>query len=399
MTTTYVREMNPKQKNKPAKEGTECNVGPHRFPEVSRKETSHGLDLTRYHGRGYMGLANLGNTCFMNTCLQVLNHVYELNELFLVQRLHTKHKHRKETEPEHHMLNEWTELQEILWENEGAVSPNKFVHYVHHLAQIKHKELFTGWAQNDMPEFLLFFIESMHTTLSRRVVLNIYGKSETSVDTMAVVCYEMLRSVYEKEYSEVMELFYGIYVSEIRSSVTQKVYSQKPEMYFIVDIPIPPAMNRGGRPVDIYQCFDLFTQGETLDGDNAWYNETTKEKESVDKQLRFWNFPNILVVSLKRFSSIGHNKRQDLVTFPLEGLNLSKYVCGYDAKQYVYDLMGICNHTGGVMGGHYTAFVKNSDNVWVHYNDVVCEKVDNLEKLVSPMAYCLFYRKQTKKHT
>jgi ubiquitin C-terminal hydrolase len=208
---------------------------------------------------------------------------------------------------------------------------------------------------------------------------------------MAVVCYEMLRTVYEKEYSEVMELFYGIYVSEIRSSITQKVHSQKPEMYFIVDVPIPLSSGT----VDLYQCFDLFTQDETLEGDNAWYNETTKEKESVHKQLRFWNFPNILVISLKRFSSIGHNKRQDLVTFPLEGLDLSKYVCGYNAKQYVYDLMGICNHMGGVMGGHYTAFVKNSDQVWVHYNDVVCEKVDNLEKLVSPMAYCLFYRKRT----
>lgn len=357
------------------------------------KRTKQGGDLTRYHGRGYMGLANLGNTCFMNTCLQVLNHVYELNDLFLVQRLHTKRKHGKETEPEHRMLNEWIELQEILWENRGAVSPNKFVHYVHHLAQIKHRELFTGWAQNDMPEFLLFFIESMHTTLSRRVMLNIYGKSKTRVDTMAVVCYEMLRTVYEKEYSEVMELFYGIYVSEIRSSVTQKVYSQKPEMYFIVDVPLPEA-NSKNPPIDIYQCFDLFTQGETLDGDNAWYNEATKQKEPVDKQLRFWNFPNILVISLKRFSSIGHNKRQDLVTFPLEGLNLSKYVCGYDAEQYVYDLMGICNHTGGVMGGHYTAYVKNSDKVWVHYNDVVCETVEPLEKLVSPMAYCLFYRKR-----
>ena len=351
-----------------------------------------------YHGRGYMGLANLGNTCFMNTCLQVLNHVYELNDLFLVQRLHTKMKMKlgksKETESEHHLVNEWIELQEILWGNEGAVSPNKFVHYVHRLAHLRNKDLFTGWAQNDMPEFLLFFVETMHITLSRRVVLNIRGTSETPMDTMAVVCYEMLRTVYEKEYSEVMEMFYGIYVSEIRSSVTQRVYSQKPEMYFMVDVPIPLHTNH--QPgIDLYQCFDLFTQEETLEGDNAWYNEATNEKEPVDKQLRFWNFPNILVISLKRFSSIGHHKRQDLVTFPLEGLNLSKYVCGYDASQYVYDLMGICNHTGGVMGGHYTAFVRNSDQVWVHYNDVVCEKVDNLDKLVSPMAYCLFYRKRS----
>ena len=26
-----------------------------------------------------------------------------------------------------------------------------------------------------------------------------------------------------------------------------------------------------------------------------------------------------------------------------------------------YDLYGICNHVGGVTGGHYTAFVKNTE--------------------------------------
>ena len=47
-----------------------------------------------------------------------------------------------------------------------------------------------------------------------------------------------------------------------------------------------------------------------------------------------------------------------MVDFPLNNLDLSKYVVGYDKNSFKYDLYGICNHSGGSAGGHYTAYVK-----------------------------------------
>jgi ubiquitin carboxyl-terminal hydrolase 8 len=288
------------------------------------------------------------------------------------------------------IIEEWNDLRNVMWAQNGVVAPNKFVHNVHRVARQKDRDIFTGWAQNDMPEFLLFLIECMHNSISRVMKMNINGKSENSVDDLALKCYGMLKEVYSKEYSEIMDMFYGIYVSQI-VSLNKKVYSTKPESFFIMDLPIPT-----DNTCDIYDCFDKFVESETLSGENAWYNEKTGEKEDVVKTLGFWNFPKILVITLKRFSPDGTRKMGNLITFPTENLDLSKYVKGYNPKQYIYDLFGICNHIGGVSGGHYTAFVKNSNNKWLHYNDQSVEEISLpvSSHIITPMAYCLFYRKK-----
>ena len=346
------------------------------------------MNLEKYDSKGYTGLANLGNTCFLNSCVQVLNHTYEFHAILDSPKTE---KYVRVDLPDTQILREWNDLRSVMWSGNGVVSPNKFVSNVQSIAGIKDKDIFTGWAQNDMPEFLLFIMDCIHNSIARSVTMRINGKAENSTDKIAVECYNMLKTTYEKEYSEVMDLFYGVYISEIVSKDATIQHTLRSESYFVLDLPI-----LDGRMMmnTLYDCFDLFTKSEVLDGENAWFNEKTGEKEDVQKRMSFWNFPKVLVIMLKRFTPDGRHRINSRVDFPLENLDLTRYVRGYNASTYVYDLYGVCNHSGNTMGGHYTAFVKHADQKWLHFNDTSVETVQSTQDIITPMAYCLFYRKK-----
>jgi ubiquitin C-terminal hydrolase len=336
-------------------------------------------------GNGCTGLTNLGNTCFLNSCIQAINHTYELDTLFSSNNFKSALKNSSD---ENNLIIEFINLHTVMWSKNGVVSPNRFVYNVQQIAKLKDRDLFTGWAQNDLPEFLLFLIECMHNSISRPVNMTINGSVKTNTDKLATASYKMLKQVYSTDYSEIMELFYGISVSELSSKSGSTIHSTIPENYFILDLEIPKPN------ATLYDCFDSFTSYETLEGDDAWYNERTKKLEDVRKRITFWNFPKILVITLKRFSADGKRKKQDNVDFPLSGLDLCKYVRGYNSSKYVYDLYAVCNHSGGTMGGHYTAYVKSHNTEWIHFNDTIVERNVSEKKIVSTKAYCLFYRRR-----
>ena len=192
--------------------------------------------------------------------------------------------------------------------------------------------------------------------------------------------------MYSKEYSEIWNLFYAIHVSEISRVDNGQIINVNPEPFFMVDLPIP-SNNKSPSLID---CFDSYIEGEIIEN---YIMDETKEKINIKKRILFWSFPTILAIDLKRFNN-KFQKNQIHITFPIDELDLSPYVIGYKKNNYKYELYGVCNHSGGVMGGHYTSYVKNANGKWYHYNDTSVSEVSIIDSIVSPKAYVLFYRKK-----
>ncbi|CAD5118594.1 DgyrCDS7280 [Dimorphilus gyrociliatus] len=154
----------------------------------------------------------------------------------------------------------------------------------------------------------------------------------------------------------------------------------------------------------LYDCLQLYTKDERLEDDTWMCPNCNKRPAKPNKVLKFWSTPDMLVIHLKRFRQIAPTARRVkvdlLVTYPITGLDLSKYVCESSHRfksphnQHIYDLVGVVNHYGNMLGGHYTAVCRSGhpDKKWHIYDDKQVNKIMESE-VVTSSAYMLFYRK------
>jgi ubiquitin carboxyl-terminal hydrolase 4/11 len=98
------------------------------------------------------------------------------------------------------------------------------------------------------------------------------------------------------------------------------------------------------KEISIDDCIEMFTSTETLGPDDPWYCGKCKNFVQAEKKLELWKLPDVLIVHLKRFSfnKYSRDKLDTLVNFPVEDLDLNKYVLS--KGEYNYDLHGITDH-------------------------------------------------------
>ena len=200
----------------------------------------------KYRDRGLTGLANLGDTCFINALLQIFSHTYELDDILDGDGYKTKLNKCIDSE----LLLSWDELRLLMWSENCTISPGGFVHAIRNTSKLKNNSMFSAISQNDMPEFLTFLFDIFHNALKRNVSMTIDGRPKNKRDKMAKMCYEMIKKMYTANYSEIFKLFYGIHVSTLSSSSPlspsstnqkekEEYLSIRPEPFMIISLPIP----------------------------------------------------------------------------------------------------------------------------------------------------------------
>eukprot|EP00241_Pyramimonas_parkeae_P004423 CAMPEP_0114237434 /NCGR_PEP_ID=MMETSP0058-20121206/7388_1 /TAXON_ID=36894 /ORGANISM="Pyramimonas parkeae, CCMP726" /LENGTH=887 /DNA_ID=CAMNT_0001349475 /DNA_START=308 /DNA_END=2971 /DNA_ORIENTATION=+ len=162
-----------------------------------------------------------------------------------------------------------------------------------------------------------------------------------------------------------------------------------------MDTPLshPSSVQEEDVGIDLDQCIESFLQEEPLGPDDMWYCPKCKEHREATKKLELWRMPEVLVVHLKRFSynRVWRDKLDLHVKYPLHGLDLSKFVQRSEGKKPEYHLFAVSNHYGGLGGGHYTAYAKQTDDGQWYLFDDSSVMLAKEEDVCSAAGYCLFY--------
>ncbi|KAM6434760.1 ubiquitin carboxyl-terminal hydrolase 21 isoform 2-T2 [Liasis olivaceus] len=361
-------------------------------PVLSRLEEKATTHHTLLLGSGHIGLRNLGNTCFMNAVLQCLSSTKPLRDYCLRREFRQEQPCTLRTQQE--LTEAFADVISTLWHPDSteAANPSRFKAVFQ-----KYVPSFTGYSQQDAQEFLKFLMDRLHVEINRKgrrtpCILSdakwpsVLEESETLSDDEQA--NQMWKRYLEREDSKIVDLFVG----QLKSCLKCQACGYRSttfEVFCDLSLPIPKKGFAGGK-VSLLDCFSLFTKEEELDSENAPVCDKCRQRTRSTKKLTIQRFPRILVLHLNRFSTTRYSikKCSVYVDFPLQQLSLKEFA-SEKAGTPVYNLYALCNHSGSVHYGHYTAFCKDQSG-WRVFNDSRVSPISE-NQVSSSEGYVLFY--------
>ncbi|XP_033101370.1 ubiquitin carboxyl-terminal hydrolase 44-like [Anneissia japonica] len=441
--SSWIPENNPKGMATPHKRKADVNT--EESPSAKKKWST----LTP----GVTGLRNLGNTCYMNSILQVLGYLSVFRECFLdignsslekniksetkltrefyrqttveafkaistpksrtkIQRQPnfglsggsnkvvdpSKYKDPRLMRDNMPLYYEFHLLFRVMWSGKWAiVSPHGFLSSVWRLIPS-----FKGYSQQDAQEFLCEVLDKVHSELQ-------YVLSPPLVKMGDSLC-------------PVQDIIPGNFQGRLVSQVTclkctQKSNTFEPFCDLSLEFPERYQFSQSRTSLSEESChitemLTKFTEVEHLGEVYSCESCNRRRRHSkptictkATKRLLIRKPPKILRLHLKRFRWSGRNHREKInvhVDFS-QDLNLRPF-CYISANEdtdltsedFMYDLAAVVIHHGrGFGSGHYTAYCWNNvGGFWVHCNDARLE-LCTMDDIRSCQAYIMFYTKRT----
>jgi len=326
----------------------------------SARDSSLSRATTGSGGNKQGGLRNIGNSCYLNSVLQCILHCDALQNYLVKGRYKSDLNSRSKTRGA--VAESSADLFETLLSGQTG-SPNSVKNAVS-----KASGLFRGTAQEDAQEFLRWYLEALHEDVSRVIT-----KPRITVEAKSAA--QAWSQYTSRENSAIVELCVG----QLKSSLTCSncgYVSEVWDPFWDLSVPIP----RSAR--NIKDCLNEFEREEVLDGSEKPKCEKCKTRRRMTKKFSVEKWPKVLVIHLKRFGdSIGFSRSK--ITTDI------KFPTTLPTSSGSYTLQAVCNHSGGVGGGHYTAYASTNSG-WFEYND---SRVSSLSdsSVQSRDAYLLFY--------
>lgn len=307
----------------------------------------------------HLGLKNLGNTCYINSSLQILfslpHFVERLDVIY--KRLKSAQANDKEMMPLCSAILNVASALRLLPSHiqnvstiEGSANPSVLKKELDVLT-----DKFAGYEQRDAHEFLSDLIDLLHDELLVAARVNNFGDDfELPTDEFFRLTVNVTLTCHCCNYSR-----------------------SKQEMYRHLSIDIGINRSSQDEPWTILQGIDNFFKPEVRD----IKCEKCKEGTSVTQTIAVTSRPKALLLHLKRFRM--EAKDGQLIICKSSGrvksgqsVSLGTFMDnGDDAKNCSYELKGVVRHIGSSsLSGHYTADAlrknsKGGTQEWVNFDD------------------------------
>ena len=298
------------------------------------------------------GIHNMGNTCYINTVIQCLSYCNS----FLTFVLDAKYQEHLKNKDDN-IIDILASLYKDLWVNEQTVIPRDFLKGLYS----KMNGMINIFEQNDINEFIAIFIDKLNDEICKPFQPKLGPYNSSSYDNQRKKMDYSWYLSNKKDYSPLKDMFYGQMISQIVCGNCGKIHHNY-EVFMNIMVPVLPETT-------LIDCIANLLNEDSVnnhedDNDNTWKCDSCNECAKSKKTIKLWRLPDILIISLKRFSS-DLKKINNHIIIP-DVLDMKPFAIS--PHKLEYQLKSVALHAGAFHSGHYIAACKNKEK-WFLIDD------------------------------
>jgi ubiquitin carboxyl-terminal hydrolase 8 len=350
--------------------------------------------------KGVSGLANVGNTCYVNTAIQCLSYCRHFLRYVL------QHPVLSSSDPPPAaaaaaaanstsvvLMDELRDLLQALWVEQYSLVPRRFIRAL----QTAFAKSLVIREQNDLGEFLLLFLNRLCEDVGTHVPSQDLQQARDAVTQARSGEAQLIASMdhnwlqtHARTHSPLAEMLYGQQVVQVQCTQC-KYITHNHESFLTLSMSLPSpsssAAAADSSTVSLQEIVKTHMASEALE--DAWCCDACKttRRAGALQTHKFWRFPKLLIVTIKRFTPT-LKKITTRVEAPMR-LDLNPYSI-YDPHGR-FKLRAIACHSGSFGSGHYYALCHHPNGRWYCFDDLSISEVSDPPLAASSDSYVFFY--------